>query len=134
MKADFRRATEREIGVLCNGCGPQNMPWLRPFIPQFVFHHAGNEHDWDYHVGGGYEEYWRANFRFLADCLRAIADYTPFHSILLHIGAAVLYYLCVKFGGKLSFHWGPPRSHEEMQALALSLEVKAVEASLDKEK
>jgi len=118
MKAEFGRLTEEEKSALCNGCGPQNLAWLRPFIPQMVFTEAGNRHDWDYHVGGGYQEYGRANLRFLANCLAAIADQSPWRWMLTHLIGAAAYYLAVKFGGYASFHWGPARSMEEMRMLA----------------
>lgn len=134
MKADYEEATAEEIAVLCNGCGPQSLPWLRPFIPQLVFEEAGNRHDWDYWVGGGYQEYWRANFRFLANCLLSVANNSPWHSVLLHLAVSVVYYLAVKFGGKASFHWGKQRTQEEMHQLAVGLNVKSIEKALAKEK
>lgn len=111
--------------MLCNGCGPQRL-WLLPIawlrIPQFVFTPAGNEHDWDYHVGGGVGAYCRANLRFYANCLRCIADHSPLWKWPLHWLAAHVYYGLVKIGGGLAFHWGRPRTMNEMIALALELE------------
>ncbi len=121
MKADFNKATTEEIAILCNGCGPQNAGWARPFIPQFVFMQAGDRHDWDYWVGGGLTDYVRANMRFYAGCLMAIADESPIHKWPWHLLMAHLYYVLVKFGGGLSFRWGRPRTHEEMKSLALHL-------------
>ena len=121
MVADFKKATDQMRNVLCNGCGPQNVAWARPLIPQFVFSEAGDEHDWDYHVGGDYGAYARANLRFYANCIRAIADYSRLWKWPLHLVAAHLYYFLVKVGGGPSFRWAKPRTQEEMVALAGAL-------------
>jgi hypothetical protein len=134
MKADYEEATAEEIAVLCNGCGPQNMRWLRPFIPQLVFEEAGNRHDWAYWVGGGYQEYGRANLRFLAECLLSVADNSPWKKAPFHLLMAAVYYLAVKFGGSASFYWGAQRTQEEMHQLAVGLNVKSIEEALAKEK
>ena len=127
MKADFTKATPAEVRVLCNGCGPQNAGWARPFIPQFVFKSAGDEHDWDYWVGGGMGDYARANLRFYANCLLAISRFSPMWKWPGHLAAAHLYYVLVKVGGELSFRWGRQRTHEEMQDLARRLMEKEIE-------
>jgi hypothetical protein len=134
MKANYEEATAEEIAVLCNGCGPQNMAWLRPFIPQLVFEESGNRHDWDYWEGGGREAYWRANFRFLANCLLSVANNSPWHKVPFHLVMAGVYYLAVKFGGSASFHWGEPRTQEQMHLLAVGINVRRIEADLSREK
>jgi hypothetical protein len=48
---------------------------------------------------------------------------------------AGVYWLLVKYGGKLSFSWrAQPRTQEEMHTLAVDLLVKRSEDELDKEK
>lgn len=133
--ADFRSATPQELEALCNGVGPQYGGWLCKLIPlRALFDKAADEHDWDYWVGGGKEQYIRANLRFLAGCLRAVSDNSPLHYMLPHACMAVVYFLLVKWGGRLSFSWRPqPRTQEEMHTLAVDLLVKRVEAELDKE-
>jgi hypothetical protein len=121
MKADYTKARPEELAVLCNGCGPQCFPRLRPYVPQLVFSEAGNRHDWDYWVGGGYPDYFRSNLRFLANCLLAVSNNSPFKSMPAHLLFAAFYYLAVKYGGAASFHWGTPRTMEQMQAIAADL-------------
>jgi hypothetical protein len=133
MKADYGIISEEEKCVLCNGCGPQNMSWLRPFIPQLVFEEAGNRHDFDYHVGGGYQEYARSNLRFLANCLLSVSNNSPWHSIPYHLVMAVVYYLAVKLGGKASFHFGTLRTHEQIQEIARIKIARQIITDLEKE-
>lgn len=133
MNADYAKATEDERAILCNGCGPQNLPWLRPFIPQMVFTEAGNRHDWDYHVGGGYQEYARANLRFLANCLAAVADRSPWRWMWWHLVGAFAYYMAVKFGGYASFDWGPVRSMDDMRLLSRRIIERKILQDLAKE-
>ena len=120
MIADFTKATVEEIEALCNGVGPQNAGWFCRFIPQLVFVDAANRHDWDYTVGGGFSEYTRANLRFYAGCLFAIANKSPLWKWPFHLFVAHFYYVLVKVGGEASFYWTYlPRTQEEMHELAI---------------
>ena len=134
MKAEYALITPEEKRLLCNGVGPQNLHGLCRLIPQVVFAEAANRHDWDYTVGGGAAEYARANLRFYAGCLFAVADQSPLWKWPGHLCLAHLYYVLVKVGGGLAFNWGTVRTHEEMQRLAVALAVLEVEEALDKEK
>ena len=134
MKADYAKITKEEKEALCNGVGPQNLGFFCRLIPQLVFVESANRHDFDYGVGGGLVEYCRANLRFYAGCLSAIADQSPLWKWPLHLIMAHLYYLLVKIGGEMAFHWGDVRSHDEMVALAAAINLERIEESLAKEK
>lgn len=121
MKANFRKsATEKPwiIDALCNGVGPQNLPWLRPYIPQGPFRERANRHDFYYIVGGNEFNRRIADIAFGLGCLwDAIVNLLL---AILYIPLAVLYFIFVRaFGWTGSFHYTRrPRSQEEIEALA----------------
>jgi hypothetical protein len=135
MKARYENLNEAEKAVLCNGVGPQNLGWICGLLPlRGLFEEAANRHDFDYGVGGGLAQYARANLRFYAGCLYAIADkgslcFWPWELFMAHV-----YHVLVIIGGEASFHWGIPRTQEQMHELAVQLNVKEIEEALSKEK
>jgi len=134
MKADYAKITQEEKDALCNGVGPQYLDWVCALVPlRKLFEGPANIHDWDYGVGGGLSEYARANLRFYANCLRSVADQSPLWKWPYHLLVSHLYYVLVKLFGGLSFHWGYPRSQEDMHALAVQIHVKYLKDSIYEE-
>jgi len=122
MLADYNRAKAESpwvIESLCNGCGPQGLPWLRPYIPQAVFREAGNRHDWDYTVGGGENARFEADLRFGLACMEASLQ-CRWGLLLVYVPLAALYFVLVRrFGYKGPWYYTEfPRLHEEMIELA----------------
>jgi hypothetical protein len=136
MKAEFDKASADDLNALCNGIGPQYAGvWCR-FIPlRSLFDTSADEHDWDYWCGGGRDEYVRANLRFLANCLLSVANHSPLLKVPWHFAMAVVYFLLVKYFGRLSFSWrSKPLDQEQMHTLAMQVLEKRVVRDLEKEK
>jgi hypothetical protein len=136
MKAEFSKAAEGDVDILCNGVGPQYGGLLCRFIPlRALFDSAADEHDWDYWCGGGKEAYLRANLRFLGNCLLSVANHSPLLKIPGHAFMAFVYFALVKWFGRLSFKWRPiSLSQEQMHALAMEMLEKRTVEDLEKEK
>lgn len=136
MIADFHAASDEDVNALCNGVGPQYAGPMCRWIPlRKLFDSAADEHDWDYWVGGGRDEFVRANVRFLANCLLAVANHSPVVKMPWHAVMGIVYFLLVKYGGKLSFSWREaPLTQEQMHVLALDRLEKRVTDELEKEK
>lgn len=121
MKASYEKAKTEQpwvIKSLCNGCGPQNLPWLRPFIPQGPFKQFGDEHDFRYIVGGNAFDRRKADFKFGACCIATAV--VNLLMAVLYVPLAVLYFILVRmFGWAGSFYYTKhPRTHEEVVEMA----------------
>jgi hypothetical protein len=120
VKASYKKIKADDPWVLqrlCNGCGPQNLPWLRPYLPQGPLRGPGDEHDFWYIVGGGFFARRRADLIFGFKCV--VAALMNLLVALVYVPLAVIYFIAVRVGGWGSFHYTKtPLSHEEVIELA----------------
>lgn len=104
--ASFLTASEIELELICNGCGPSG--WKVDIVPDHIFYlyigSACNIHDWMYHHGRSDEDKKEADRVFLNNLIRLIErDKSKLRDKKKMIEKAKGYYFAVKYAGGPAF-------------------------------
>jgi len=104
-----QRIMLQEANIL-NGCGPSN--WRGP-RPDWFFRARCMEHDWNYAVGGSEADRRWADWGFYQAMIKDTRRLGFFSRIYARFKAWV-FYRVVRWKGGEHFHYGEPRTYEQI--------------------